>query len=138
MLSNIKFDCIKKKTKGNSIGEQTLFVLKPSQDMRNEIKHELRQTILKDLRNAHFCTLGYCISMIEFVASLCLSFKCLGHMLSTQSIMSTCDNMEKNVAIKDWSKYLYFWHVVFKVPTVAGLLTRLSSLVWLNSRLITL
>lgn len=42
----------------------------------------------------YFCTLGYCMSVIEFVESLCLSFRWRGHILSTQSIRSTCTQTE--------------------------------------------
>lgn len=40
-------------------------------------------------RRTYFCTLGYCMSLIEFVESRCLSFKWRGHILSPQSIRST-------------------------------------------------
>ena len=37
----------------------------------------------------YFCTLGYIISSRLFVASICISFKCLGQTLSIQSIWRT-------------------------------------------------
>lgn len=43
----------------------------------------------------HFCTLGYCMSVMALVESLCLSFRCRGHMLSTQSIRSTWNPQSK-------------------------------------------
>lgn len=38
---------------------------------------------------SYFFTFGYFISAMAFVASICFSFKCCGHMLSTQSTRST-------------------------------------------------
>lgn len=39
---------------------------------------------------SYFFTLGYFISARALVASVCFSFRCWGHMLSTQSTRSTC------------------------------------------------
>lgn len=43
----------------------------------------------------YFWTLGYCMSVMELVESLCLSFRWRGHMLSTQSIRSTYTDQKK-------------------------------------------
>lgn len=40
-------------------------------------------------RQSYFFTFGYFISAMAFVASVCFSFRCWGHMLSTQSTRST-------------------------------------------------
>lgn len=52
----------------------------------------------------YFCTLGYCMSLIELVESLCLSFRWRGHMLSTQSIRSTYTEIHKTREKRQWEK----------------------------------
>lgn len=54
-------------------------------------------------QDTYFCTLGYCMSLIELVESLCLSFRCRGHMLSTQSIRSTY-TCKRKTKYKQWEK----------------------------------
>lgn len=96
-----------------------------------------------DVILAYFCTLGYCMSRIELVESLCRSFKWRGHMLSTQSIISTWETTreEKNMLTgrkENNLKVNLGYSACQHVLTVTGRLTKFSSLVWLNSKLMTL
>lgn len=47
--------------------------------------------------HSYFFTLGYFISARALVASVCFSFRCWGHMLSTQSTRSTCKASHQTV-----------------------------------------
>ena len=121
---------------------------------------------------SYFFTFGYFISAMAFVASICFSFKCWGHMLSTQSTRSTwkpdpCQHFLASTALELGSHTTSTPHSIPTIPppptlqpaagqagqglewgcqegarsqgpTTVGRLTKCSSLVWLNSRLITL
>lgn len=100
--------------------------------------HELQKH--KALKS-YLCTLGYFISEMTLVASVWLCFRSGGHMLSTQSTWSTCDQT------CTFSHQSQSWFVTFNnhnsrecygIFTTVGRLMRFSSLVWLNSKLMTL
>lgn len=69
-------------------------MLKPSWTARDPFSGPLRLRVTASqlpppARQSYFFTFGYFISAMAFVASVCFSFKCWGHMLSTQSTRST-------------------------------------------------
>lgn len=65
----------------------------------------------------YFCTLGYCMSLMELVESLCLSFRWRGHMLSTQSIWSTCTHTYKIGGRKEDRQISYLLSFCFSKTT---------------------
>lgn len=93
----------------------------------------------------YLCTFGYFISEITLVPSVWLCFRLEGHMLSTQSTWSTCDQnctfSHQSVLSIKLPVHMENHSIIERVSsdnTTVGRLMRFSSLVWLNSKLMTL